>query len=66
MKLSDVVGAMHTHVFTEIALVIAGMGFLTVLVTTFLRRNREPFARAALLPLADDGSAAATPESSHE
>lgn len=57
MKMSDVVSAMGIHVFAEIALVIAAAGFLTVIVTTLLRRNREPFERARLLPLADEREA---------
>jgi hypothetical protein len=54
MKMSDVVSAMGNHVFAEIALVIAAAGFLTVIVTTLLRRNREPFERARLMPLMDE------------
>jgi hypothetical protein len=54
MKMSDVVSAMGNHGFAEIALVIAAAGFLTVIVTTLLRRNREPFERARLMPLADE------------
>jgi hypothetical protein len=54
MKMSDVVSTMGNHVFAEIALVIAAAGFLTVIVTTLLRRNREPFERARLMPLMDE------------
>ena len=54
MKMSDVVSAMGHHVFAEIALVIVAAGFLTIIVTTLLRRNREPFERARLMPLADE------------
>jgi len=32
-------------------------GFAVVVVSTFLARNREPFRRASLLPLADDSPA---------
>jgi cbb3-type cytochrome oxidase subunit 3 len=54
MKLADVVSAMHFNLFAQIALLIAVAGFATVLVSVFLARNREPFRRASLLPLADD------------
>lgn len=54
MKLADVVSAMHFNLFAQIALVIALAGFATVVVTVFLARNREPFRRASLMPLADD------------
>jgi len=54
MKLSDVMGAMELHVFAEVAFVIAAAAFAAVVVTTFLRRNREPFERARLMPLAGD------------
>ena len=54
MKLADVMSAMHFNVFAQIGLVIALAGFATVAVTIFLARNREPFRRASLLPLADD------------
>jgi hypothetical protein len=66
MKLSDVMSAMPFHVFAEIALVIAAAGFLVVLVTTFLRRNREPFARASLIPLEDAPASPTAQESRHE
>jgi cbb3-type cytochrome oxidase subunit 3 len=54
MKLADVVSAMHFNLFAQIALVIALAGFATVVVSVFLARNREPFRRASLMPLADD------------
>ena len=54
MKLGDVMSAMHFNLFAQIALIIAVAGFALVLVSTFLARNREPFRRASLLPLADD------------
>ena len=54
MKLADVVSAMHFNLFAQIALVIALVGFATVLVSVFLARNREPFRQASLMPLADD------------
>jgi hypothetical protein len=57
MKMSDVVNALGNHVFAEIALVIAAAGFLTVIVTTLLRRNRDPFERARLIPFADESEA---------
>jgi cbb3-type cytochrome oxidase subunit 3 len=54
MKLADVMSAMHFSLFAQIALIIALIGFSVAVVTTFLARNREPFRRASLLPLADD------------
>ena len=54
MKLADVMSAMHFNVFAQVALVVAVAGFVTVMVAVFLARNREPFRRAALMPLADD------------
>ncbi len=57
MKLGDVMSAMHFNLFAQIALVIAVAGFAVVVVSTFLARNREPFRRASLLPLADDSPA---------
>ena len=63
MKLADVIGAMQLHAFAEVALVIAAIGFVTVLVTVFLERNREPFARASLIPLEDAPSIPTAQES---
>jgi len=57
MKMGDVVSAMGASVFAEIAFVIAAAGFLTVIVTTLLRRNREPFERARFMPLTDEREA---------
>ena len=57
MKLSDVMSAMELHVFAEIAFVIAAVAFAAVVAATLLRRNREPFERARLMPLADDEAA---------
>ncbi|HEX6078320.1 MAG TPA: hypothetical protein VF197_01750 [Methylomirabilota bacterium] len=54
MKLADVMSAMHFNLFAQVALVVAVAGFVTVMVAVFLARNREPFRRAALMPLADD------------
>jgi hypothetical protein len=54
MKLSDVMSAMELHVFAEVAFVIAAAAFAAVVATTFLRRNREPFERARLMPLTRD------------
>ena len=54
MKLADVMSAMHFNLFAQAALVVAVAGFVTVMVALFLARNREPFRRAALMPLADD------------
>ena len=54
MSLTDVMSAMRLHWFAEAAFVLAAAGFATVLVTTFLRMNREAFERARLLPLVDD------------
>ena len=54
MSLSDIMSGMRLHIFAEAALFLASLAFLGVLVTTFLRRNREPFERARLIPLQDD------------
>jgi hypothetical protein len=54
MKLADVMSAMHFSLFAQLALIIAVAGFTVVVVSTFLARNREPFRRASLMPLADD------------
>jgi hypothetical protein len=66
MKLSDVMSAMPFHVYAEIAFGIAAAGFLLVLVTTFLKKNREPFARASLIPFEDAPTSPAAQESRHE
>jgi cbb3-type cytochrome oxidase subunit 3 len=63
MKLSDVMSAMHLHLFAEVALVIAVAGFLAVVIAAFLARNREPFERARRMPL-DDAAVARKGESS--
>jgi hypothetical protein len=60
MKLADVMSAMHFNLFAQVALIIAVAGFAVVVVSTFLARNREPFRRASLIPLAED-SPAGTP-----
>jgi cbb3-type cytochrome oxidase subunit 3 len=57
MRMSDVVSAMGHQVFAEIALVIAAAGFLAVIVATLLRKNREPFERARLMPLSQEREA---------
>jgi hypothetical protein len=54
MKLGDAVGALGLGWMAEIALVIAVLGFAVVLVTVFLRRNREPFERARRMPLDEE------------
>ena len=54
MKLADVMSTMELHVFAEAAFVIAAAAFVAVVVATCLRRNREPFERARLMPLAGD------------
>jgi cbb3-type cytochrome oxidase subunit 3 len=51
MKLSDVMSAARLEVFAEIGLVLFALAFLTVLVTTLLRRNQPSFERASRLPL---------------
>jgi cbb3-type cytochrome oxidase subunit 3 len=55
MSLTDVMSAFGLHVFAEAGLVLFGVAFLAIIVTTFLGRNREHFERARLLPLEDDG-----------
>jgi cbb3-type cytochrome oxidase subunit 3 len=54
MKLADVMSALHFNAFAEIALLIAFGGFVAVVISACLARNREPFERARRLPLADD------------
>jgi cbb3-type cytochrome oxidase subunit 3 len=54
MSLVDVTSAMRLHVFAEVALVLAAAGFAGVLLSVFLRRNREHFERARFMPLEDD------------
>jgi cbb3-type cytochrome oxidase subunit 3 len=54
MRLSDVMGGARLELFAEVGLVIFALAFATVLVTTFLRRNRAAFERARRMPL-DDG-----------
>ena len=61
MKLADVMSAMHFNVFAEAALLIALAGFVAVVATAFLARNREPFERARWIPL-DDAAVARTEE----
>jgi hypothetical protein len=61
MKLGDVMSAMHFNLFAQIALIVAVAGFAVVVVSTFLARNREPFRRASLMPLADDAAPTGTP-----
>jgi cbb3-type cytochrome oxidase subunit 3 len=54
MSLTDVMSGFGLHLFAEAGLVLFGAAFLAIVVTTFLRRNREHFERARLLPLEDD------------
>jgi cbb3-type cytochrome oxidase subunit 3 len=54
MSLVDIMSAMRLHVFAEAALVLAAAGFVGVLVSVLLRRNREWFERARFMPLEDD------------
>ena len=67
MSLSDVMSGVGLHLFAEVGLVLFGAAFLAIAVTTFLRRNREHFERARLLPLEDEAAAARTGErATHE
>jgi cbb3-type cytochrome oxidase subunit 3 len=54
MKLSDVMGGAGLEIFAEIGLVIFAAAYVVVLVTTWLRANREAFARAGRIPLDDE------------
>ena len=54
MKLTDVMGGARLEIFAEIGLVIFAAAFVVVLVTTWLRSNREAFARAGRIPLEDE------------
>ena len=54
MSLTDVMSGFGLQLFAELGLVLFGGAFLAIAVTTFLRRNREPFERARFLPLDDE------------
>ena len=54
MRLTDVMSGARLEVFAEIGLVIFAVAFVTVLVTTLLRRNQAAFERARHLPLDDE------------
>jgi cbb3-type cytochrome oxidase subunit 3 len=67
MSLTDVMSGFGLHLFAELGLVLFGGAFLAIAVTTFLRRNREPFERARFLPLEDEPGTPPTGErSTHE
>jgi len=67
MSLTDVMSGLGLHLFAEAGLVLFGAAFLAIVVTTFLRRNREHFERARFLPLEDGPGAAMTQErATHE
>ena len=67
VSLGDMMSGFGLHRFAEVGLVLFGAAFLAIAVTTFLRRNREHFARARFLPLEDEPGAAPTGESAtHE
>ena len=57
MSLGDIMSGIGQELFAEAAFVLAAAGFLTVLVTTLLRRNREAFERARFMPLREDPGA---------
>jgi cbb3-type cytochrome oxidase subunit 3 len=57
MSLTDVMSGFGLHLFAEAGLVLFGAAFLAIVVTTFLRRNREHFERARFLPLEDEPGA---------
>lgn len=54
MKLSDVMSAMGLETYAQIALVICLAAFAAVVISTLLRRNRQPFDRARRMPLEPD------------
>jgi hypothetical protein len=56
MSLADIVSGIGDHVLAQAALLLAAAGFLTVVVTTCLRRNQAAFERARFLPF-EDGAA---------
>jgi cbb3-type cytochrome oxidase subunit 3 len=58
MSLTDVMSGLGLQLFAELGLVLFGGAFLAVAVTTFLKRNREPFERARFLPLEKEPGAA--------
>jgi len=67
MSLTDVMGGFGLQLFAELGLVLFGGAFLAIVVTTFLRRNREHFERARLLPLEKESGEPLTAErSTHE
>jgi cbb3-type cytochrome oxidase subunit 3 len=62
MSLTDVMSGFGLHRFAEAGLVLFGVAFLAIVVTTFLRRNREHFERARFLPLEKEPAAPLTGE----
>jgi cbb3-type cytochrome oxidase subunit 3 len=60
MSLTDVMSGFGLQHFAELGLVLFGGAFLAIVVTTFLRRNREHFERARFLPLEDEPGAPLT------
>ena len=60
MSLTDVMSDFGLQIFAEAGLVLFGAAFLAIVVTTFLRRNREHFERARFLPLEDEPGAPPT------
>jgi cbb3-type cytochrome oxidase subunit 3 len=67
MSLTDVMSGFGMHLFAEAGLVLFGAAFLAIVVTTFLRRNREHFERARFLPLEHEPGAPLTGErASHD
>ena len=62
MSLTDLMSGFGLHLFAEAGLVLFGAAFLAIVVTTFLRRNREHFERARLLPLEKEPGASLTGE----
>jgi len=67
MSLTDVMSGFGLQLFAELGLVLFGGAFVAIVVTTFLRRNRETFERARFLPLEDEPGTPLTGErSTHE
>lgn len=60
MSLTDVMSGFGLQLFAELGLVLFGGAFFSIAVTSFLRRNREPFERARFLPLEKEPGAPLT------
>ena len=60
MRLTDIMSGADISIYTEIALIICLTVFVGVVAYAVSKRNRELFAHARSLPLADDAPIAPT------